>query len=477
MGIPSFSRLRKLQAEAQEWLEERDELLRREQMMPKWQKFAYFCVRVYNGFLRNRCLVRAAALAYTTVLALVPLLAIAVSVSTALLKNEGDEPIRKLVDQVVGKVAPMLDLKMGDDETAAVSRATVVKQIFDFISRFKSATLGVASILMFIFVATSLLGTIETTLNDIWGVSQGRSWLTRTMAYWVVLSLGPLLLTAAFSLTSISQVQATRAFLQEVGGLKTLLERFIYPCLILTFIFTMLYRLMPNTQVTWEAAAVGGTVAGVLLQVNSLLNVMHVTRVVRDAKLYGGLATVPLFLAGVYLSWVIVLLGAQVAYAYQNRRTYIQQRLAESINQRSREFVAVRLITYIGERFQSGKKAATSVEMAEDLGVPLRLVSQMLGVLAENHLIAELSGEQCGYSPARPLEKITLDDVLRALRVGRGQELETNPDPARSLLRTEFDLIVQAEEKAAASVNLAELIQRVKESESASRTVPASSPV
>lgn len=461
MANPPLSRLRRLQAQAQALLEDRDEILRAGEQIAPSRRWAQFLIRIYRGFIRNRCFVRAAALAYTTVLALVPLLAIGVSVSTAFLKQEGDKPIRELIQDGITKFAPMLDLKPADAESSAVAQEDVVKAISGYIDRFNSGTLGFSAVIAFIFVAISLLSTIEATLNDIWGVNQGRGWVTRVMAYWVTITLGPLFLIGAVGITSASQFRAAQEMLERFTLISTILHGFFLPCLILTVIFMVLFLFMPNTNVDWRAAFVGGAVAGVLLQTNSLLSVLYFTRVVTYHKIYGSMSAVPLFLAGVYVSWLIVLLGAQTAYAFQNRRTYIQQRLADRVNQRGREFIALRLVTVIALRFEAGERPATATDLGEQLSIPLRLVGQVLRELVESKLLVEVAGNECGYYPARPLDRVTVHDVIEALRVGQGDELETADDRSRALVREEFEAVQQAERKASGALTLRDLVERL----------------
>ena len=155
-----------------------------------------------------------------------------------------------------------------------------------------------------------------------------------------------------------------------------------------------------------------------------------------------------------------MLLGAQVAYAFQNRRAYAQERQAQNINQRGREFLALRIMTYIGERFQTGNKPPSALEMAEALRVPLRLAGQVLIVLVQANLVAEMTGSETGYLPARPLDKITAGDVLEAMRTGQGQDLATCPDTARSVVRERLTQIEQAERDAARGVTLQCLVNQ-----------------
>jgi membrane protein len=158
---------------------------------------------------------------------------------------------------------------------------------------------------------------------------------------------------------------------------------------------------------------------------------------------------------------MIILLGAQVAYAYQNKQAYVQERQAESINQRGREFVALRLMTYIAQSFYLGEKAPARTPMSNALAIPSQLACQILNSLVASKLLVEVSGEETGYAPGRPIDKITVEDILAALRVGQGNELATSEDPSRAVLREQFDRIVLAEMHAAGSVTLQNLVMRL----------------
>src|SRR6185295_12242246 len=135
------------------------------------------------------------------------------------------------------------------------------------------------------------------------------------------------------------------------------------PVLVLCFTFALLYMLMPNTKVRWKAAVVGGAVGGMLFHLNNMVSVLYVSRVVTNSKIYGSLALVPVFMIGLYFSSLILLFGAQVAYAFQNRATYLEEKQVENINQRGREFVALRLMTMVGQRYLHGEPPLTVLEM------------------------------------------------------------------------------------------------------------------
>jgi len=184
--------------------------------------------------------------------------------------------------------------------------------------------------------------------------------------------------------------------------------------------------------------------------------------VVTNSKIYGGLGLLPVFMVGLYFSWLILLFGAQVAYAFQNRESYLQDRLVENVNQRGREFIALRLVTLLGQRFQRGDRAVTLQQISTTLGIPTKLVQQILQPLLAARLVAEIAGAEAAYLPARSLDTINTHHVLRAMRVGSGQEIATRDEPVRAEVLGEFARIEEAERVAASRVTLLALVNRAQ---------------
>ncbi len=503
------------------WLEEARGLLEgsewRREGKPRLHRFVHFWVLVFQSFTRNRCPVHASALAYATLLSLIPMLAVVVSVTSSFLKKQGEERIDQFIVKLVASVTPPAPARTNtlstttstnavstnapglertgalssnssnalmssaagpaeatnangsttssliEDEKAVADRKAIARKINEYIQNTRSGALGITGSIVLIFAGISLLSRIETTFNDIWGVARGRSWFMRIVLYWGVLSLAPILLIVAFGLATGPHLESTKELIQRMPVLGPFLYEFgfqLLPVLILCLTFALLYMLMPNTSVRWDAAMVGGLVGGLLFHLNNLVSVLYVSRVVSNSKIYGSLGLVPVFMIGLYFSWVILLFGAQVAYAFQNRNTYAEEKQVESVNQRGREFVALRLMTAISQRFYLAQGPPTIIEMSQDLCIPSRLVQQVLGTLIAARLVAEGAGPDATFLPARPLETITCHDVLQAMRASQGQELSTKDEPLREQLYGEFQRIEEAERKAAGSVTMLALADR-----------------
>lgn len=456
MANSTRARLERIRA----FLDEAHVVSQDQSQLPWWRRAIHFWMLVGKSFVHNRAPVRASALAYTTLLALIPILAMVVSLSTSFLKKDGEKPINDLIEKTVTKLAPQLGLiEQGDSNEVQRSRNEVVQRILDYIENMNSGKLGATAAIILIFVGISLLSTIEATFNDMWGVVRGRPWTARIIQYWAALSLGPLFVVTALTLQTMPQFSRYSGFIAEAPFLGTFIFKAL-PFVVLSMALTFFYKLMPNTRVVWTAAFVGGCVGGVLLQLNSLFSVIYLSKVVSYSKVYGSMGAVPIFLVGMYFSWLIVLFGAQVGYAYQNRLAYLQEKEAESVNQQGREFVALRLMTYIAQKFDAAQKAPSRLEMSTALGVPSQLAAQLIVPLVAGRLLVEVQGEEIGYSPARPIDQISIEDILCALRAGQGRELATNDDGARAVVREQYERVLLAEMQVANAVNLKALAMR-----------------
>lgn len=386
----------------------------------------YFFVLVWRGFVMNRCPIRAAALSYTTLLALVPLLAVALSLSKNFLAETSATVVPKLMDKVISYVAPQLELvpmpsdmvgppAPGQAVISAQARQELIAKIQGFIENLHAGTIGAVATIFLIFVGVRLLMTVEQTFNDIWGVTQGRTIWKKIVYYWSAVTLGPLLVIFAAYWTGRAE------FLQVMGafGVVPGLERFVLrvlPFVLLWVGFALLYGLMPNTHVRWQAALAGGIFAGTLWQLNSWLSTLYVSRVVTYSRLYGTLGILPVFLVGLYFSWLFVLLGAQVSYAMQNVRNYLHQRAGERIDQHGRELLACRAVLRVCRQFLRGLPPLSVDELADEIGAPPQWLNQLVGRLEQHRLLMRVSASKPGIVPARPPEVITIHDVLEAVR-------------------------------------------------------------
>ena len=455
----------------------------------------HFLLLVWQSFVRNRCLVRASSLAYTTLLAMIPVLAVAFSVATNFLAKdggEGQQQVEQLIEYLVSTVAPMLDLEVIDDPNAiplegtvsattegggqslesgaaepsqsTVSRRTeVARSIQEYINNINSKTIGVTSLIALILVAVLLFRSIEATFNDIWGVKKGRGWFASLVHYWTSLTLGPILLILAVGVSSSTHFSRSLEWVRELDGIGSIIL-FSISWLLYAFACSVLYKVMPKTEVQVRAALMGGLVAGFLLQLNNKLSFLYISNVANADRIYGSLGAAPMFLLGLYISWIILLFGAQVAYAYQNYQSYMQEKQADRIHHAGREFLALRLMALVSDRFESGAKPPKTQDLADQLGVASGLTSEVMDQLEENQLVNVIQADQGGYLPARPPASISVEDVLVAIRRGQGIGVISSDDCLREVVRGAYDQVEAEAAKISRDLSMAEFARVAAES-------------
>jgi membrane protein len=420
----------------------------------------HFVTLVVRGFVDNRCPLRAAALCYTTLLALVPLLAVVFSISKSFLQSTSADLAPKVIDAIVARVAPQLEYVPADGQAPGAgptakgrvvvstqARREVVDSIQTFIGNIDAGKLGAAGTILLALVAVRLLMTIEQTFNDIWGVSKGRSLWRKVVYYWTSITLGPIVLFGALAVTGTAEFS-------DVLGLA--------PYVILWAGFSLMYGLMPHTRVRFHAAVIGGLVGGTLWQLNSQLNTMYLSRVVTYSKIYGGMGIVPVFLLGLYFSWLIVLLGAQVSFAAQNVHLYMQQRVSERIDEARRELLACRVVLQVCASYLRGVRPPNTEALASRLHAPLQALNQLAHRLVEGGVLVEVADGEGGLQPAHPPGSITIADVLHIVRTNEDTCVETPKHPTSEPIEQMLLELAAVVRSAPANANFAELARRLE---------------
>lgn len=356
---------------------------------------------VLRDFQSDGCLLRASALTYTTLLSIVPLLALMVSV----LKGFG-----------VQNVLEPLILK-----NLAVGSVEVVSNIFRYIENTHFGRLGTLGLIFLILAVLALLSNIEKSFNHIWRVKETRSLLRRFSDYFSVVLLSPLFILAAVSMSSSLQSQTLVQHLLEtavIGEVVLLLFKLL-PFLAMWAAFVFLYLFMPNTRVRFVSALIGGVFGGTLWQLVQWGYVHFQVGVAKYNAIYGTMAALPIFIVWLYVSWVIVLLGLELTYALQNAKTMRQELGEEQINFASRQRLALTVLLLVGEAFYAGQPAWTRERLCSELKIPSRKASELLADLVRLGLLVAVqdeSGELTGYQPGRAPDQLPLRELVESLR-------------------------------------------------------------
>ncbi|WP_461208978.1 YihY/virulence factor BrkB family protein [Desulfocurvus sp. DL9XJH121] len=354
---------------------------------------------VGKGFASDQCPLRASALAFTTALSLVPLLAVAFSISKGF-GFQNTQFIHDLLMQV------------------AAGRAETVEAIIGYINNTNVRTLGVVGVAFLFLTVISLLGNIEKSFNTIWGVRGARGMWRKFSDYLTVTMVCPLLIIVAISATATLESSAlvkgilsySVASALYLGLLKAL--PYLSTWLALFFVYTFI----PNTRVGLRAGLAGAVVAGSLWQFVQWTYITYQASFKNYNAIYGSFAQVPLFLIWLFISWLIVLLGAEICFAVQNSGTYYREARMDDYSHDDRQRLAALALALLTRAFLRGEAPATNEDIARSLDAPVKLVNDVTHMLAEAGIVAKLEhGEEDVYGLASPPDRVRMVDVMIAL--------------------------------------------------------------
>jgi len=337
----------------------------------------------------------AASLTYTTILSMVPLLA----VIFAMLKAFG----------VHNQVAPILARWLAPLGPEGVALS---EHIIEFVHRMQVGLLGAVGIAGLIYTVVMLVAAIEEALNRIWQARQGRTWSSKVRNYLSVITVGPVLVFSALALTASAQqyemVRRAVAYAPWLVWTGTV----ILPYVILSIAFTLLYRFMPNTYVTWNAAVLGGSAAGIGWNLAGAAFTAFVASSGRYAAIYSSFAILILFFLWVYFSWLIVLVGAEVAYLWQYPADVLRDRASDRAVDRELDGLAV--LVFLTRRHLDGTAPTSLWMLARGTGIPPAIVAEITDQMVTGGVLLE-SVRPRGFALARPPESVPVYEVLRLM--------------------------------------------------------------
>lgn len=367
-------------------------------------RFLRMAVLVVEGFIKSEVFMLAAALTYQVVFALIPLLVVMLAVVKGFggFSSVGGRVQRFVVEYITPQV-------QGD----------LAAQIDSFIQNVNATAIGVVGFIALLYTTLSLLTTIERVFNRIWGVKTHRTLLRRFTVYWTFLTVSPIVLAASLSMTSFVQSHSLYVWLSEhvpFFGRATLL---LTPYLMAWILFTGFYIFLPNTRVQLGAAFMGAIVAGSAWETMKGVYIWYNTQIVTAYTFYGSLGSIPVFLLWIYLSWIVVLFGAEVAFAVQHVGTYRREIEQERLSAADRDRLALVVAVEIVCRFVRGEPPATGEQVAARLRATVRVVNQVLFELAAQGILREVADpgrKEPGFLPARDPAAVTVRDMLAAVR-------------------------------------------------------------
>jgi membrane protein len=368
-------------------------------------------VRILVQWARDKCPQQAAALAFQTALSLVPVIAIAFSILRAMGSLDVES---RLSDFIAQNVLPQMD-DVGD-------------KIEEFSKNISIGALGGGGLIFTLVTCYSLYSYVERIFNDIWRVGQRRSLVGKFLTFYAMVTLLPTL--AGFSLYWSGK-------LITAGGLS----QFFGPLLLQVVALVLMNKLLPRALVKWSTAVAGALFTAFALEALKFAFVIYAKKVMLQSYsgVYGPLGLIPLVLVWIYSSWLLVLLGAEIAHALQNLRLLE----AEDRRRRGEEpingLVAAQLLAAVSATHQTGGAGHPKDRLSTEFGLTPDVVERIVERLKARGLIAEVQGDLNGYVPGRPADTITLEDVLAAFRATDVELAFGATSPALQALVTDLD--------------------------------------
>jgi len=364
---------------------------------------------VFRDITRDQLTLLAMSLVYTTLLSLVPLIAVSFSVLKAFGVHNQIEPL--MYNLVIG---------MGD------KGAELIERIMGFVDNINAGALGALGLGILLFTVVSMLQKIERAFNYIWKINRPRRLAQRFSDYLSVILVGPVLIFTALGLITSVKKTGLVQYLENIepfGSILSIGSQFL-PYLLVIFAFTFIYIFIPNTKVKLRSAFIGAVVSGLLWEGAGLTFASFVASSTTQTAIYSSFAILIFFIIWLYLGWMILLIGADVSYYHQNPLQMSRNRHPVEINTHLKERLALLLMHYIGDSFYHNRPAWTVDMLSGKLAISRDVIQKVIDLLIANQIVTENAHVPTGLLPARDLDTIKLIDIIDAVRV-------YNPQPER----------------------------------------------
>lgn len=385
-----------------------------------------------KGFMDNRVSLRASALTFYTLLSMVPIAAMGFGVAA------GFGFDRKLEEFIVANFK-------GQEEVMN----WIINMSYDVLEGVEGGLLAGIGLIVLIWSVMQVLTNIENSFNAIWEVKKARSFVRKLSDYLAIMLIAPLLIIISSSVsvyisTRLESVAQNVEVIQTVSPYLESAFRLL-PYTLVWLLFTIIYMIMPNTKVNFKYALIAGIIAGTIFQITQWGYIHFQIGVSTYSAFYGTFAALPLFLAWLQISWLIVLLGAEISFAYQNVKKYEFEAGSLNISNHDKRLISLFLMRNIIKNFQEGNEPLTSTELSRELGIPMRLVRDLLFTLVKSNLLNETvteSPRENGYQPAIDVNLINIKFVLdRIDAVGTDKITVNESEPWLRLASVHEELI------------------------------------
>ncbi len=401
-----------------------------------------------RGFHADRCVLRASALTFYCILSLVPVAAMAFGIA----KGFG---LEKMLESHLRKYL----------EGQEMIADQVITFAHNLLQNVKGGLMAGIGVVILLWTVIKVLGNIEKSFNDIWGVKKNRSLPRKFSDYLSVVFIAPILLVLSTSATVAITTQLS-ARIVEVPVLSIVAPLIILllglvPYFIGWALFAFVYLFLPNTKVNLRSAIIAGILAGTIFQLVQWAYIAFQVGVTRYSAVYGSFAALPLFLVWLQVSWLVVLFGAELSFAHQNVDTYEFEPDCLGVSRSFKNLVALRATQLLVDNFRQGKGPLTAQQISHELEVPIRLVNDIVFELVRANVLTETKApdddRQTGYQPARDTDALTTSYVISALEKSGADSIPVAETQDWKKLKACLDELDKARDKSAGNVPLREI--------------------
>ena len=435
-----LSRIRKFTG-TDVWLVEVDKLPRLKGVFYRQLQLTLY---VWREFWKDNSLLRASGLTYTTLLTVVPLLALMFALLKGLGVQKALEPF--FLERLTGGSHP------------------ITERIMEYVSHIHVGSLGTLGIIFLFLTMILVLTNIEMAFNQIWQVDRGRPWLRKCSDY---LGLVVILPVAMFVSLSLMTFVKSHLVTQEFLSIDLLGRTYVYllkiaPFFVMWLAFSFIYLYMPNTRVNPISASAGGIIGGTLWQFCQWAYIHYQFGSSTYGAIYGALSQLPMLLIWIFVSWIILLLGAEIAFAHQNLARFRLKQRWQAQPTVNRSYWGLQLLLLVGQRFEAGQSPPTIMELAEELEVPADETRALLEVM-QNIGALKASGEN-GHEvlPARDMRHLMVFDLVEGLEQRESIPENIVAEGRGKIILEVLKLVREQGKKGVAKLSLADLLARVK---------------
>lgn len=355
---------------------------------------------VTSKFYKDSCFVRASGLAYSSLLAIVPFTTVIYAFGG--FDNIGHTITKLLLDSLIPE-----------------QQSVILSAINDFTKN--SLATGAFGMIFFLVTTLFLINTVARNLDIIWGAQVQTGLFRRFTTYTAIIVFSSLLLGISNSITDVIESYISNLTLSGSGEYDATKNWFALFSVTLIFFFLMII-ILPSVKIKVKSAIIGALFSAIFFEIVKFLFRVWAVNSARNSLIYGSLAIIPIFLVGLYLFWLIVLIGVEISF-------YIEHKQDPSggnpvnLSMENRLTFAFDIFLTISINYRDKSGGITMKELIKELNIPSMLITHFITIFMENSLILKVSDKHGSYIPARSLDKVNLKDLFHII-YGEESEIE-----------------------------------------------------